>query len=285
MGEGQTGEGGSRGSERVLTALRAQIADGTYPVGAFLPPQRELAKEFGVARDTVQRALKRLVEDGVIESRQGSGSRVLLGASAPRQGRASSLRVFFAAAFERPQVNLDVYTLTSESLSAHVVVQAERIRAGEIAPERIALRMVLPSEEVFLPYPRTKGDPADPRLQDRLRVITESHTSALRRTLQELERDDLVTTEVKIRYAPLVPLFKLYLLNGTEALFAPYEVIERTIPLDGGEEIEANDVLGFGATLTHHTKDTDPESQEPAFVESMQRWFDSVWDRLTVEGS
>jgi len=45
---------------RVSAELRARIADGIYPVGALLPPQRELARELGVARDTVQRALTHL---------------------------------------------------------------------------------------------------------------------------------------------------------------------------------------------------------------------------------
>jgi hypothetical protein len=50
--------------------------------------------------------------------------------------------------------------------------------------------------------------------------------------------------------------------------------------LDDGDEAVALDVLGLGATLTHHLKDTDPDSPGSAFVNSAQAWFESCWDRL-----
>lgn len=75
-------------------------------------------------------------------------------------------------------------------------------------------------------------------------------------------------------------MFKLYVLNGTEALHGPYEVIERRIQLDDGEEIDALDVLGLGSALTHYVREEDPESQGALFVSSMQAWFDSCWTLL-----
>lgn len=41
-----------------------------------LPPERELAKQFGVARGTVRKALHRLEEAGLVERRMGSGTYV-----------------------------------------------------------------------------------------------------------------------------------------------------------------------------------------------------------------
>ena len=140
--------------------------------------------------------------------------------------------------------------------------------------------MLLPSEELELPYPRAIADPGSPRLRDRLRGITQRHTESLLGVLNELATEGLVpSVSVQIRLAPLIPTFNLYLLNGVEVLHGPYEVIERTI-LDGGEVIQALDVLGLGATLTHFVKDGRPQSQSSAFVDSWQSWFDSVWDRL-----
>ncbi|GAA3822905.1 hypothetical protein [Streptomyces chiangmaiensis] len=57
---------------------------------------------------------------------------------------------------------------------------------------------------------------------------------------------------------------------------------ERPIVLDSGKEIEALDVIGLGATLTHHIRDRDPNSPGSTFVDSMQSWFDSLWDLLSV---
>ncbi|MBG0854272.1 winged helix-turn-helix transcriptional regulator [Streptomyces spinoverrucosus] len=281
--------GGGRESRRVSGELRARITDGTYPLRSFLPSQRHLADEFGVSRDTVQRALRELADEGWIESKQGSGSRVVKTqriqsstAGATRSRRRVTLGPLVSEAFERPEVALDVYTLTSESLHAHIRLQAERIRGGFIAPQHITLRMLLPSRTVPLPYPRVRDGTDDPLMRARLDAITERHTASLRGALAELATEGLVpAVDVQIRHVPLTPAFKLYLLNGAEALHGPYEVTERQIELEEGRKVTALDVLGLGATLTHHVKDADPDSLVSVFVGSMQAWFDSVWERLT----
>src|SRR5690242_19733458 len=56
--------------------LSAEILDGTLPPGALLPPERELAERHDVNRTTLRQALGRLERSGLIETRQGSGSRV-----------------------------------------------------------------------------------------------------------------------------------------------------------------------------------------------------------------
>ena len=271
---------------RVSDELRTRMADGRYPLNSFLPSQRDLAEEFGVSRDTVQRVLRELASEGWIESRQGSGSRVVktqvIQSSAPKASRSPhgmTLGPLISEAFEQPQVTLDVYTLTSESLDTHIRLQEERIRAGSIHPERIVLRMLLPSTSMPLPYPRARDEKDNPRLRDRLYTITQRHTDSLFRVLRALKAEKFVPdVDVQIRHAPLTPAFKLYLLNGVEALHGMYEVTERPGVLDSGEEVDALDGLGVGATLTHHVKDADPNST--VFVDAMQKWFDSVWTLL-----
>ncbi|MER5911820.1 GntR family transcriptional regulator [Streptomyces sp. NPDC001982] len=280
--------GGGRKFQRVSDELRSRITDGTYPLRSFLPSERDLAEEFGVSRDTVQRALRELANEDWIESRQGSGSRVLktqrIQSSTPkatRSSRGATLAPLISEAFERPEVALDVYTLTSESLDAHIRLQVERIRGGFIRPQRIALRMLLPSESLDLPYPRVDGDTGDDRPGKRLRAISRRHTESLESLLKELVTEELVpSVDLRIRHVPLVPTFKLYLLNGVEALHGMYEVIKRPMELDDGEVITALDVLGLGATLTHHVKDADLNSPGSVFVASMQSWYESVWNQL-----
>ncbi|KAA0942954.1 GntR family transcriptional regulator [Streptomyces apricus] len=290
MGQERSGAGGGKEFLRVLDELRTRMAAGDYALNALLPPQRELAKEFGVSRDTLQRALKELVSEGWIRSTQGSGSRVIkvqhIQPVTPRpsmQGRTAMLGPIIAEAFEQPEVSLDVYTLTSESLDAHIRVQAERIRAGQIKPQRITLRMLLPAEELELPYPRSVEAPDDPRVKARLLAITRRHTASLREVLQELRVQRAVPhIDLQIRHAPLMPTFKLYMLNGSAALHGLYIVTERRIVLEGGEEIDALDVLGVGATLMHYVADSDPTSTESVYVATMQSWFDSVWNLLAT---
>ncbi|NGO07911.1 GntR family transcriptional regulator [Streptomyces sp. HC44] len=289
MGDERTGDSGGREFERVLDALRTRLTDGTYQVGSRLPPQRELAKHFDVSRDTVQRVLRALVTEGWIESRQGSGSRVIkaqrIRTTTVPSAKPGHMRLgpMIGEAFSEPEVTLDVYTLTSQSLDTHIRLQAERIRVEEIAPRRIAVRMLLPSETLELPYPRAKDDPTDARPRERLRSIAHRSTASLRDVLDSLRVENLVPeVSLDIRHAPLIPVFKLYLLNGTGALFGPYEVTERPIFLDKNEEIDAIDVVGIGASLTHYVKDDDPDSPGTFFVNSMQDWFNSVWNLLSA---
>jgi GntR family transcriptional regulator, transcriptional repressor for pyruvate dehydrogenase complex len=63
----------ARAHEYVAEQIRRQIALHLIVVGDALPPERELARMFGVARKTVQEAVRLLVADGLIESRRGRG--------------------------------------------------------------------------------------------------------------------------------------------------------------------------------------------------------------------
>lgn len=141
---------GGRKAQELKSALLADITEGEYDEGALLPSQRELAAKYGVSRDTVQRVLGVLAGEGWIESRQGRGSVVLrtqtVGSSVRKSAavRRVTLGPLVAAAFEAPDVTLDVFTLTSEVLYTHVRVQEERIRAREIGPATITIRMLTP---------------------------------------------------------------------------------------------------------------------------------------------
>ncbi|MFD7444582.1 winged helix-turn-helix domain-containing protein [Streptomyces sp. NPDC059909] len=288
-GEQSSGDGGGREFQRVAGALRTAMTDGTYERGVRLPAQRDLAKQFGVSRDTIQRVLKDLADEGWIESRQGSGSVVRktqqvhspVGNGA-HIGRRITLGPLVAAAFNAPEVTLDVFTLTSESLDAHIRLQAERVINEEIKPRRIALRLLLPAETSRLAYPRNQQRPDDPRPLERLNEISRRHTESLRAALETLRDGYVPEVSVEIKHAPLTPNTKLYLLNGVEALHGFYELIERQVTLAGGQEETILDVVGLGATMFHFVKDDDPESQGSLFVDAAQAWFDSQW-RLLAE--
>jgi len=63
--------------QQIADALVEQIAAGFYPVGTSLPTESELCVEFSASRYTVREALRRLVEHGMLQRRQGSGSIVI----------------------------------------------------------------------------------------------------------------------------------------------------------------------------------------------------------------
>jgi DNA-binding transcriptional MocR family regulator len=58
--------------------IRAAVLDGRLPVSTGLPSERELAGGLGLSRTTVAAAYSLLREQGWLESRRGSGSRVTL---------------------------------------------------------------------------------------------------------------------------------------------------------------------------------------------------------------
>ncbi|MFF3913330.1 winged helix-turn-helix domain-containing protein [Streptomyces sp. NPDC001852] len=287
----EAGEAGGHEFLRVAEELRARMADGFYPVDAYLPSQTTLAKEFGISRDTVQRALRVLRGEKWIESRQGKGSRVVrnqrIQSSTPRASRSRhqlTLGPLIAEAFEQPEVTLDIYTLTSESLDTHIHAQAERIRARIISPRRIALRLIVPSAIDTLPYPRGVNRKDDARLRARLRGIAETHIASLDKVLGELHTEKLVPeVEYEFRHAPFAPTFKLYLINRSEVLHGLYIPLVRPVMLDPREEVAAVDVLGLGATLTHHVRDGRADSPGTTFVEGMTAWFEAMWELLTDE--
>ena len=64
-------------SNRAYEVVLAMIVDGGFEVGSKLPTENVLSQKVEVSRPILRRALKQLREDGVISSRQGSGSYVL----------------------------------------------------------------------------------------------------------------------------------------------------------------------------------------------------------------
>lgn len=62
---------------QVVQSLRNDILKGAYPVGTQLPTEDILTGKFAVSRHTVREALRQLRADGLVSSRQGSGTTVM----------------------------------------------------------------------------------------------------------------------------------------------------------------------------------------------------------------
>ncbi|HYG43990.1 MAG TPA: GntR family transcriptional regulator [Bordetella sp.] len=62
---------------QLVQHLRSEIILGVFPVGSQLPTEEELAERFAVSRHTVREALRQLRADGLVASRQGSGTTVM----------------------------------------------------------------------------------------------------------------------------------------------------------------------------------------------------------------
>ncbi|AEI76762.1 transcriptional regulator GntR family [Cupriavidus necator N-1] len=63
-------------TEQVTRQLRADIENGTYPVGSRLPTGRQLAEQYGVSAAVIREVTEHLRSQGFVESRQGVGCTV-----------------------------------------------------------------------------------------------------------------------------------------------------------------------------------------------------------------
>src|SRR5437667_11462629 len=81
-----------RAHEFVAHELLVLILSGRFRAGDRLPPERQLASAFGVSRPTVRQALRVLAENGLVESRIGSGTFVVGQAAEDGEAQTASLR-------------------------------------------------------------------------------------------------------------------------------------------------------------------------------------------------
>jgi DNA-binding FadR family transcriptional regulator len=62
--------------DALVQRLQGDILTGRYPPGSLLPPERELADELAVTRNSLSQAFARLRELGLVETKHGVGTRV-----------------------------------------------------------------------------------------------------------------------------------------------------------------------------------------------------------------
>ncbi|MWL73366.1 GntR family transcriptional regulator, partial [Escherichia coli] len=107
---------------QLADALRLLILDGRLALDTRLPGERELATSLGVSRTTISSALAHLRDAGYLESRLGSGSRIILPDSRAIPTRAvasEALDLSTAALGAGPEI-FQAYTHALTALSQHL---------------------------------------------------------------------------------------------------------------------------------------------------------------------
>ncbi len=112
--------------QRIETMLREAIAEGRYAVGTLLPTEAELCETLRVSRHTIREALRRLVQAGLVERRQGAGTLVV--ARQPPRDFTQSMR--------------DLAGLYQYAVDTRLVVQGRKLTA--LTAEEAALVPVEP---------------------------------------------------------------------------------------------------------------------------------------------
>jgi GntR family transcriptional regulator len=120
----------------VADQLRGRILAGEWPAGAKLPSRARLAADYGVGRNVTQRAVKRLIDEGLLEGRAGSGTYVC---TPPVRGRlVRSVGRDVSAAMLAGTDLIDVGRPTIAS--AHS-------KPGLLPPPAVAARLGIPENE------------------------------------------------------------------------------------------------------------------------------------------
>ena len=218
-------------SQQIANKLRAAILTRRLAPGDRLPSQPELATRYGVARETVKRALEILRAERLIVTRQGSGAFVRA-----QTQRAVELRPHIEAAFERPHVSIDFAGFSGETLRDCLAEVLDKVRVGRLAPETITVRLLLCDTSVPLALPALAETGADDAgVRERAARITRRSADGIIDQVHELGELGLVrSADVAVRVHSASPQFKLYILNNEEVFFGFYPVVERTVSIGGG---------------------------------------------------
>jgi DNA-binding GntR family transcriptional regulator len=62
---------------QLAARLRGLVIAGSFPLGSMIPSEPAIVREYEVSRYTAERALRLLVDEGIIERRPGIGSIVV----------------------------------------------------------------------------------------------------------------------------------------------------------------------------------------------------------------
>lgn len=123
---------------QISNYIKKKILNGDWSIGMKLPSQRILANQFEVNRSTIVTALEELAADGLVESKVGSGTRVVnntwsLLASTPPPDWISYVR----SGIHEPNINI-IQKINEAEANPNII----RLGTGELSPE------LLPNEQM-----------------------------------------------------------------------------------------------------------------------------------------
>ncbi|MFB7762620.1 GntR family transcriptional regulator [Streptomyces xiamenensis] len=267
--------------QQVSSALRAAIRTGKYGPGDQLPSGPDLVRSYGVAKATIAKALDQLRDEGLIVTRKGKGSFVR-----QRTERPIGLRPHLEAAFEEQQVTIDFAGFSSETLHSAIQEPLDKVRSGRLTPQSVTVRLLLPDSTAPMAVPVLVDELRDDSaLRQRAGQLAVTHAGGIKHSVEVLAELGLVqSAKVETRFYRASALFKLYIVNGSEAFFGFYPLRQRTMEV-ADEPKTFFDITGKDTTLFHHSAGADEMSLGSQYVQQSQRWFDSVWGSIAFERS
>ncbi|MEW2048479.1 GntR family transcriptional regulator [Streptomyces sp. NPDC005476] len=290
VNERRRAERPQRSHREVADELRTRIRTGVLRPGQRMPTQAKLADEFGVERGAVRQAL-RILQSEQLLTNVSKGSPATVAAQPGAAGFATGPAVApqpsmvalpprITEAFAAEHVEVDALCLTAVSLTAAIGEPLQKIHAGQLKPAKIDVRVLLPSRNIELAFPTPVDVSETGRLQRRWLAHRNAQGQVLRHNLLTLRSTHGIDVRVTFRALPFTPPVKLYLLNGTEALFAYYTVKKGEQTIDQ-EQLEMYDAEGTRSVLFAFEQGAGP--RDTTFVEQSRLWFDALWGTISSE--
>lgn len=145
--------------QQISNFLKNKIVNGEWTIGTKIPPQRHLAEIFHVNRSTIVYALEELAADGLIESRVGSGTRVInntwsLLASTPPPDWINYVK----SGMHQPNMTI-IQKINQAEADPHII----RLGTGELSPDLLPykkMKQILKidnEQSISLGYMEPKG--------------------------------------------------------------------------------------------------------------------------------
>jgi GntR family transcriptional regulator len=155
--------------------VRLKIEGGEWPSGERIPSEAELTQQFGVSRATVREALTGLVQEGLLERRQGFGTVVRDGKITQDVSRFYTFPSAMLGAGRQPSTEvLSVETVPCEpGVARHLGRRSSEAKVVKVSRLRLADGEPLILESSYLPaelFPElTRGRLEERSLYDVLR--------------------------------------------------------------------------------------------------------------------
>jgi GntR family transcriptional regulator len=139
---------------QVVEELRAKISSGDCLPGQKIPPESQLCEEFGVSRITIRRAVKTLVDERLLYSKQGKGTFV----NPVKIGR--RLPKLYSFSEDMKELGLEPSSRTLERTLGEVdpetaalldLPESDRL-VNQIARVRMANKVPILIERTFIPH-------------------------------------------------------------------------------------------------------------------------------------
>ncbi len=169
--------------ESIIDSIKTDLITGKLSSGDKLPPERDLARQFGVSRTSIREALRTLEILGVIESIQGSGNFIT-------GNYTKSLTESMSMMFLLQQFN---------SLQISELREALETKAALLAVENITDEQIKRLEEIVREMSVTEDENKNVALDSELHytIAAASHNSIIIQILKILE--ELINIYIKDR--------------------------------------------------------------------------------------